>query len=76
MVFVAAYGAARPEELAEMRRSDVGLEQVGVWGCRAAPELTTGLRVVGDTKSEAGRRFITLPAFLRPELKAHLDLFA
>ncbi|MEV6133055.1 hypothetical protein AB0M05_40755, partial [Streptomyces violaceusniger] len=63
MVYIAAYGPARPEEQAEMRRPDVDLETVGVWVRRAAPELTTGRRVVGDTKSEAGKRFIVLPGF-------------
>lgn len=65
MVYIAAYGPARPEEQAEMRRPDVDLETVGVWVRRAAPELTSGRRVVGDTKSEAGKRFIVLPGFMR-----------
>ena len=43
---------------------------------RAAPELTTGRRVVGDTKSEAGRRFIVLPGFMRKDLERHLKWFA
>ena len=54
MVYIAAYGPARPEEQAEMRRPDVDLETVGVWVRRAAPELTTGRRVVGCSSS--GRR--------------------
>ncbi|SFS79970.1 Phage integrase family protein [Streptomyces harbinensis] len=76
MVYIAAYGPARPEELAEMRRRDVDVEVPGVWVRRAAPELTTGRRAVGDTKSEAGKRFIVLPAFLAKELRRHLDWYA
>ncbi|MFT9477025.1 tyrosine-type recombinase/integrase [Streptomyces sp. Mo3] len=76
MVYIAAYGPARPEEQAELRRPDVDLETVGVWVRRAAPELTTGRRVVGDTKSEAGKRFIVLPGFLRKDLERHLKWFA
>lgn len=76
MVYIAAYGPARPEEQAEMRWSDVDLENVGIWVRRAAPELTTGRRVVGDTKSDAGKRFIVLPSFLHRELKWHLDWYA
>lgn len=76
MVYLGAYGPARPEELAELRRPDVDLEAVGVWVRRAAPELTTGRRVVGDTKSDAGKRFIALPAFLATDLKRHLEWFA
>ncbi|MGW3428253.1 tyrosine-type recombinase/integrase [Streptomyces melanosporofaciens] len=76
MVYIAAYGPARPEEQAEMRRPDVDLETVGVWVRRAAPELTTGRRVVGDTKSEAGKRFIVLPGFIRKDLEQHVKWFA
>jgi integrase len=76
MVYIAAYGPARPEEQAELRRPDVDLDAVGVWVRRAAPELTTGRRVVGDTKSEAGKRFIVLPPFLRTDLERHLKWFA
>ncbi|MEU7244368.1 tyrosine-type recombinase/integrase [Streptomyces sparsogenes] len=76
MVYIAAYGPARPEEQAELRRSDVDLDAVGVWVRRAAPELTTGRRVVGETKSEAGKRFIVLPGFMRKDLERHLKWFA
>ncbi|MEV6212671.1 tyrosine-type recombinase/integrase [Kitasatospora sp. NPDC051914] len=76
MVYIAAYGPARPEELAEMRRHDVDLETVGVRVRQAAPELTNGRRVLGETKSEAGRRFIVLPGFLRKELDRHLRWYA
>jgi integrase len=76
MVYIAAYGPARPEELAEMRRPDVDLETVGVRVRQAAPELTNGKRVLGDTKSEAGKRFIVLPGFLRKELERHLRWYA
>ncbi|MEU1668733.1 tyrosine-type recombinase/integrase [Streptomyces sparsogenes] len=76
MVYIAAYGPARPEEQAELRRPDVDLDAVGVWVRRAAPELTTGRRVVGETKSEAGKRFIVLPGFMRKDLERHLKWFA
>jgi len=76
MVYLAAYGPARPEEQAGFRRSDVSLDPLGVWVRRAAPELTTGKRVVGDTKSAAGRRFMVLPDFLRKDVERHLKWFA
>jgi hypothetical protein len=31
---------------------------------------------VGDTKSEAGKRYVVLPAFLHLELRRHLDWYA
>ncbi|MFB4193100.1 tyrosine-type recombinase/integrase [Streptomyces carpaticus] len=76
MVYLAAYGPLRPEEQAEMRRPDVDLDAVGVWVRRAAPELTTGRRVVGDTKSDAGKRFVVLPAFMEQVLRRHLAWYA
>ncbi|MEJ8636297.1 site-specific integrase [Streptomyces sp. MS2.AVA.5] len=76
MVYVAAYGPARPEEQAAMRRRDVDLEHVGIWVRAAEPELTTGRRAPGDTKSDAGRRFLVLPAFMGKDLKRHLAWYA
>lgn len=35
-----------------------------------------GRRVQGDTKSEAGTRTVVLPAFLRRELRRHLESYA
>lgn len=76
MVYIAAYGPARPEEQAAMRRRDVDLENVGIWVRTAEPELTTGRRAPGDTKSDAGKRLVVLPAFLRTDLRRHLDWYA
>ncbi len=76
MVYLAAYGPARPEEQAELRRPDVSLDPLGVWVRRAAPELTTGRRAVGETKSEAGKRFIVLPEFMHRDVDRHVKWFA
>ncbi|MFB6437855.1 tyrosine-type recombinase/integrase [Streptomyces sp. NPDC056411] len=76
MVYFGAYGPMRPEEQAALRRPDVTLEPLAVEVTEAAPELCTGRRVEGDTKSAAGVRTIYLPAFLRMEVKRHLDWFA
>ncbi|MGW8950249.1 tyrosine-type recombinase/integrase [Streptomyces sp. NPDC055709] len=76
MVYIAAYGPARPEEQAAMRRRDVDLDNVGIWVRMAEPELTTGRRAPGDTKSDAGKRFIVLPAFMEKDLKRHLAWYA
>jgi integrase len=76
MVYLAAYGPARPEELAALRRLDVDTEDVGVWIRSAEPELATGRRAPGDTKSDAGRRFLALPEFMRKDLERHLSWYA
>ncbi|MFB6572208.1 tyrosine-type recombinase/integrase [Streptomyces noursei] len=76
MVFLGAYGPMRPEEQAELRRKDVDLDAMTIRVRMAAPELTTGRRAPGDTKSEAGKRLVVLPAFLRTDLRRHLDWYA
>ncbi|GHE76973.1 putative prophage phiRv2 integrase [Streptomyces vinaceus] len=76
MVYIAAYGPARPEEQAGLRRPDVDLVNCGVWVRRAEPELNTGRRAPGETKSEAGKRFIVLPRFMAGDLKTHMYLYA
>jgi integrase len=76
MVYLAAYGPLRPEEQAELRRRDVDLDTLAVRVRQAAPELTTGKRAEGPTKSEAGKRLVVLPAFVRIELRRHLDWYA
>ncbi|MFG2194962.1 tyrosine-type recombinase/integrase [Streptomyces sp. NPDC048639] len=76
MVYLGAYGPLRPEEQAELRRKDVDLDDMTIRVRQAAPELNTGKRVVGDTKSEAGKRYVILPGFLHKDLRRHLDWYA
>ncbi len=76
MVYFCAYGPMRPEEQVALRRTSVTLDPLAVRITEAAPELNTGRRVEGDTKSAAGVRTIHLPAFLSMEVKRHLDWFA
>ncbi|CDR08171.1 tyrosine-type recombinase/integrase [Streptomyces iranensis] len=76
MVYFGAYGPMRPEEQAALRRPDVTLDPLAARVREAAPELTTGRRAEGDTKSDAGVRTVYLPGFLYIEVKRHLDWFA
>ncbi|MGP4003604.1 tyrosine-type recombinase/integrase [Streptomyces sp. 8N706] len=76
MVYLGAFGPMRPEEQAELRRKDVDLEAMTIRVRMAAPELTNGRRAPGDTKSDAGKRLVVLPAFLRTDLRRHLDWYA
>jgi integrase len=76
MVYLGAYGPLRPEELAGLRRRDVDLDNLRLRVRLAEPERMNGRRVQGDTKSEAGTRAVILPAFLRRELRWHLESYA
>ncbi|MFD8937804.1 tyrosine recombinase XerC [Streptomyces sp. NPDC059578] len=75
MVYLGAYGALRPKELAGLRRRDVDVDALRITVRIAEPERTNGRRAPGDTKSEAGTRTVHLPEFLRPELRVHMELF-
>ncbi|MFD8010680.1 tyrosine-type recombinase/integrase [Streptomyces sp. NPDC058955] len=76
MVYLGAYGPMRPEEQAELRRKDVDVDNVTIVIRKAAPELATGKRAEGPTKSEAGKRVVVLPEFLRTDLQRHMDWYA
>ncbi|MFE3553947.1 tyrosine-type recombinase/integrase [Streptomyces sp. NPDC059193] len=76
MVLLGAFASMRPEELAELRRGDIDLDTGSVRVRRAAPELNTGRRVIGDPKSRAGKREIMLPGFVLLDVRRHLEWFA
>ncbi|UUN31300.1 site-specific integrase [Streptomyces sp. FIT100] len=76
MVYLGAYGPLRPEEQAELRRKDVDLDDMTIRVRRAAPELSTGKRAEGPTKSEAGKRVLVLPGFVHTDLRRHLEWYA
>ncbi|MEV6963209.1 site-specific integrase [Streptomyces sp. NPDC051207] len=76
MVLLGAFASLRPEELAELRRHSVDLDECSLRVTHASPELTNGRRVTGDPKSRAGKRTVYLPDFMLPELRRHLQWFA
>ncbi|GHJ40488.1 site-specific integrase [Streptomyces sp. TS71-3] len=76
MVLLGAFASLRPEELAELRRHSVDVDECSLRITQASPELTNGRRVTGDPKSRAGKRSVYLPDFLQPELRRHLQWFA
>lgn len=76
IVLLGAFASMRPEELAELRRGDIDLDTGSVRVRRAAPELNTGRRVIGDPKSRAGKREIMRPGFVLLDVRRHLDWYA
>jgi hypothetical protein len=38
-------------------------------------ELTDGSLITGPPKSQAGKRVVSIPAFIAPDLRTHLDQY-
>lgn len=71
MALLAAWCSLRFGELAELRRGDVDLERRTVRVERAVT-MRDGQVFVGDPKSDAGKRTVSIPPHLLPVLEAHL----
>jgi integrase len=71
MVLLAAWCALRFGELAELRRGDLDLVHRVVHVTRAVVWVD-GKPIVGDPKTDAGTRDVTIPKAIVPALKAHL----
>jgi len=73
LVLLAVFGSLRWGELVALRRRHIDLRSGTLRVEVAVVELIDGWLVTEPPKSEAGKRLVTLPAFLLPELAAHLD---
>jgi integrase len=71
MVLLASWGALRFGELVELRRSDLDLTNGVVRVQRAAVRVAGGWSV-GDPKSEAGARDVSIPPHIVPVIEHHL----
>jgi len=75
LVLLAVFCSLRWGELAALTRYCVDTD-AGIISVRASvAELSRGPLVTGPPKSAAGRRDVTIPAFLLPDVAAHLDSF-
>lgn len=74
LVLLAAWCGLRYGELTELRRKDIDTKR-GVIHVRRGVTLVNGKFVVGTPKSAAGRREVTVPPFLLPQLREHLLQF-
>lgn len=72
MTLLAAWCGLRFGELTELRRKDVDL-QSGVLRVRRAVSRVDGEYVIGEPKSAAGSRDVSVPPHLMPSLQSHLD---
>ncbi|MHB1988133.1 MAG: site-specific integrase [Acidimicrobiales bacterium] len=72
-VLLAAWCGLRRGELLGLERRDIDLEAGTVMVERTRQGLSTGEVVVGPPKTEAGRRTVTIPPHLLPEVRQHLE---
>jgi integrase len=76
MALLATFASMRWGELAGLRRENVDLQVCEIRIIETTAELDGGGLLAETPKSRAGRRTITFPAELVPELRWHLDRFA
>lgn len=78
LILLAAFGQLRFGELVALRRSDLRISDgvVSVRVARALAELNSGDRKEKGPKSTAGRRTVSLPTTILPDIRHHLDRFA
>jgi integrase len=75
LVLLAVFCSLRWGELAALRRRHVDLASSTVRIQESVVELTDGSLVTGQPKSLAGRRVVSIPASLLPEILSHLEDF-
>jgi integrase len=71
-VQLAAWCALRFGELTELRRGDVDLRRRTLTIARGVVRVPGQPPLVGDPKTEAGRRTVSIPPHLVPAVRAHL----
>ena len=71
LVLLASWCALRFGELVELRRGDIDLQEGVVRVQRAAVRVDRGWKV-GDPKSEAGKRDVSIPPHVIPAVEEHL----
>jgi integrase len=76
LVILAGFGGLRTGEMLALERRDVDLVHKTVHVRAAAQEIVGAGRVVGEPKSEAGKRIVAIPQVVAEALDEHLALFA
>lgn len=76
LVLLGGFCCLRIGELAALRRPALDLDRPTVTVLATAGHIGGYGWVVGAPKSAAGRRTVTIPAAILPDLRAHLELYA
>lgn len=75
MLLLATFASLRFGELAALRRGDIDLERCDVRVVRSLVQMDDGRLIDAEPKSRAGRRLVSFPREISPELRWHLDRF-
>ncbi len=75
MVLLACWCGLRRGELIALRRGRIDIPNERVNVEEAVSELKHGERIFGPPKTEAGRRRVSIPSPLIPEIQRHLDAY-
>ncbi|MEU4331206.1 tyrosine-type recombinase/integrase [Nonomuraea dietziae] len=76
LVLLATFGSLQWGELAALLRKNVDVESGTIRVVGTTTELKDGLVAIGPPKSEAGKRVISIPATLLPDLREHMETYA
>ena len=76
MLLLATFAGLRFGELAALHREDIDLEHCCVRVVRSLVQTDDGRLIDAEPKSRAGRRLVSFPREIAPELCWHLDRFA
>ncbi|MCO5970444.1 tyrosine-type recombinase/integrase [Actinoallomurus soli] len=75
LVLLAAFASLRWGEVTALKRRDIDLAAGTVRVRFAYTEQDNGKMLLGPPKSRAGRRTVSIPAAIIPDIKAHLDKY-
>ncbi len=76
LILMATYTSLRLGELSALSRRHLDLAKGTVTVVASASELANGRRIIGDPKSDAGRRTVAIPAAIVPRLTEHVRLYS
>lgn len=76
LILLATFASLRWGELAALQRTNLDLEAGTIRIVGTTTELKDGSVTIGPPKSEAGKRLVSIPATLLPDLRAHMETYA
>jgi integrase len=76
LILLAVFCSLRWGELAALRLRHIDLTRATVLIEASVVELIDGSRITGPPKSQAGKRLVSIPPFLLPEVAANIENYA